>query len=107
MNGLKDIGGIPQTVRCDLGTENGGVEKIQTILNNVFNEKPTNKPAFLYGKSTRNQRIEAWWNILRKENAQFWMNMFEMLKDDNLFDGSFLDKALLQFCFVDIIQVLP
>ncbi|CAG9764650.1 unnamed protein product [Ceutorhynchus assimilis] len=51
-----------------------------------------------------NQLIEAWWSMLRKHNAQYWMNVFQMLKEDNLFDGSFLDKSLIQFCSTPLIQ---
>lgn len=60
---------------------------------------------FIYGRSTANQRIESWWDILRKHCAQFWMNLFQDMKDNLMFDGNFLDKALIQFCFMNLIQV--
>lgn len=60
---------------------------------------------FVYGRSTANQRIESWWGILRKHCAQFWMNLFQEMKDNFIFDGNFLDKALMQFCFINFIQV--
>ncbi|KAK5647929.1 hypothetical protein RI129_002821 [Pyrocoelia pectoralis] len=103
---LKLIYGFPQTIRCDLGTENGIVERIQRSLatNAVNSTIIRTLPPFLYGTSPANQRIEAWWSILRKHHAQFWMNVFHKLKDDGFFSGSFLDKALIQFCFLKIIQ---
>ncbi|KAJ8308434.1 LOW QUALITY PROTEIN: hypothetical protein KUTeg_013308 [Tegillarca granosa] len=51
-----------------------------------------------------NQRIEAWWSHLRSHNVQFWMNMFQTLKNDDHFDGNVLDKNLIRFCFMRIIQ---
>lgn len=30
--------------------------------------------SFMYGRSVSNQRIEAWWSILRKMNTDFWIN---------------------------------
>lgn len=105
MNAIKLIGGFPKTVRTDMGTENKSVENIQRVLHELFVNEDAERPPFLYGRSTHNQRIEAWWSILRKHSAQFWMNLFQMLKEDNLFDGSFLDVALIQYCFMDIVQV--
>lgn len=88
-----------------MGTENKTVEKIQTSLCELFNEADHEKPPFLYGKSVNNQRIESWWAILRKHCAQYWMNLFQKIKEDDYFDGSFLDKSLIQFCFNNLIQV--
>lgn len=61
---------------------------------------------FLYGTSRCNQRIESWWGILRKEFAQFWMNVFESFKDDGYYSGDYLDQELIRFCFLEIIQVI-
>lgn len=105
VNSLKALGGFPMTVRSDMGTENGVCEKIQKALRELFVTDGNHKPAFLYGRSTANQRIESWWSILRKQNAQFWINLFEVLKDEGLFNGTFVDKSLIQFCFLKIIQV--
>ncbi|CAG9773254.1 unnamed protein product [Ceutorhynchus assimilis] len=94
-------------LRADMGTENGIVENIQCILkteSSNFGLQEQNAPAFIYGTSPANQRIEAWWAILRKHHAQFWLNMFNQLKDDGLFDGSLLDKSLTQLCFPKLIQ---
>lgn len=86
-----------------MGTENIEVKRMQTILKTL--NAATETTAFIYGKSTANQRIESWWGILRKYNSQFWMNLFQQLKEDNHFNGSALDKSLVQFCFMKIIQV--
>lgn len=104
VDAIKALGGFPKTIRSDMGTENGCVEKIQTILCELFARR-SNKPPFLYGKSPANQRIESWWAILRKHNTQYWMNLFGMLKDDGWFNGTFIDKSLIQYCFMEVIQV--
>lgn len=106
VNALKLLGGCPLTVRSDMGTENKTVDKMQCALRELLvNNNGNHKPPFIYGKSPANQRIESWWSILRKHHAQYWMNLFEMLKDEDLFNGSFIDKTLMQFCFLKIIQV--
>ncbi|KAJ7998239.1 hypothetical protein DPEC_G00220530 [Dallia pectoralis] len=60
--------------------------------------------SFLYGRRAANQRIEAWWGTLRKQSAQFWMNLFKTFQDDGHFTGDFLDKSLIQFCFLNLVQ---
>lgn len=100
---VNQLRGCPKTIRADYGTENGHVERFQIFL--VNQNADITKPPFISGRSTANQRIESWWRILRTHNAQFWMNLFQRLRDENLFNGSFLDKSLMQFCFIDLIQV--
>lgn len=95
LNTIETLGGCPRTVRSDMGTENGIVEEMQNVLRQPEEHQ---MPSFLYGKSQANQKIESWWSILRKENAQFWMNLFQVLKEDGYFDGSWLDQSLIQFC---------
>ncbi|XP_078314648.1 uncharacterized protein LOC144619723 [Crassostrea virginica] len=58
----------------------------------------------IFGSSNHNQRIESWWGFLRKQCCQFWMNTFQTMKDDTEFNGGFIDKNILQFCFMQMIQ---
>lgn len=98
-------GGCPKTIRSDMGTENRYLEQIQLFFRRNIENIDNVRPAFLYGASTANQKIECWWSMLRKHNSQFWMNIFGKLKDDGHFQGTFLDKSLIQFCFLSIIRV--
>ena len=97
--------GCPRRVRADRGTENSKVRNVQRLLRRNHQDSLAGEKSFVYGQSIANQRIEAWWGILRKENAQFWMNIFSELKDDGDFSGDFLDKSLIQFCFLALIRV--
>lgn len=101
---IESLQGFPRSIRADNGTENGHIEKMQQFLTEE-NVEEISFPPFLYGRSTGNQRIESWWSILRKHNAQYWMNFFQVMKDEGIFDGSFLDQNFIQFCFMKIIQV--
>lgn len=94
-----DVGGVPVTLRGDMGTENSLVAELQTVLG-------SGNARFLYGTSQHNQRIESWWCILRKEKIQFWISLFEDLKAGGYFSGDFFDKALIQFCFMRLIRVI-
>lgn len=92
--------GCSRRIRFDRGTENVAVEQMQR-----FFRREENGTSVLFGSSNHNQRIESFWGILRKENVQFWMNFFEELKDGDQFSGDFLDCALVQFCFMHLVQV--
>ena len=60
--------------------------------------------AYSYGKSTKNQHIEAWWNILIEGQTQEWKVFFAKLKSDGYFDGGDTDKSCLQYLYMDIIR---
>lgn len=62
-------------------------------------------PLFIYGTSKANQRIESWWSILRKHNSQFLINLFQQIKEGGKYNGNILDKSLITFSLMDIIQV--
>lgn len=102
LNSVSMLKGCPTTLRTDAGTENRHIEQIQKFFHR--NNRSNNRP-FLYGTSPANQRIEAWWGNLRKHCSQFWMNIFQLLKDEGYFNGSFIDKNLIRFCFINIIRV--
>ena len=56
---VRQTGGIPKIIRAAYGTENVNVALLQRFFHNE-------EQSFLYGKSSSNQRIEAWWGVLRR-----------------------------------------
>lgn len=66
---MRKEGKCPVRIRSDFGTENPHVRSMQLYLweDQISDENPP-KQFFLYGKSTSNQRIEAYWSILRYAN---------------------------------------
>ena len=84
--------GTPTRIRSDLGPENPSVEQMTT--------------SFLRdtGSSNHNQRIEQWWGFLRKHHAQYWMNIFQDLKEQDHISGDF-DKNRIQFTCRELIEV--
>ena len=105
LEAVKHASGCPERVRSDAGTENRHVEQIQYLLRGDHIDKYAGRNSYLYGRSTGNQRIESWWGILRKQCIQYWMDIFKQLQYDGYFTGDFLDKNLIQFCFMEAIQV--
>lgn len=104
-NAINNMNACPLRIRSDRGTENSYIEQMQMFLRRNHTDEFAFKKSFLKGVSTANQRIEAWWSVLRKQNSQFWINFFGIMRDSGDFSGDFLDKNLIQFCFMNIIQV--
>ncbi|CAC5395296.1 unnamed protein product [Mytilus coruscus] len=103
---VKEKAGCPQRVRSDFGTEDVYVANRQKFLRRNHNDEFAGDKSYLSGKSTHNQRIEWFWGILRKQMVQYYMDLFaDLCKDGhNMFCGDFVDKSVIQFCFMDIIQ---
>ena len=104
MEAVERAGGCPRIVRGDRGTENVKVRDFQRFLRRNIQDGSA-IDSYIEGASTANQRIESWWGFLRKESMEFYISLFVDLKDRGLFDGAYLDKSLIQFCFMSIIQV--
>jgi hypothetical protein len=104
---VRKRGGCPKRIRSDLGNENIFIENMQIFLRGEHRDDFAGEKSFLSGKSTHNQRIEWFWGLLRKEMGQYFMDLFSELEKDinDLFCGDLLDKSLIQFCFLEIIQV--
>ena len=64
VNTVTHIGGCPQRVRADPGTENGHVRDMHLFLRRNHQDHFAGEGSFLYGGSTANQRIESWWGDL-------------------------------------------
>ncbi|CAB3979164.1 Hypothetical predicted protein [Paramuricea clavata] len=92
------FGGCPVDLVTDLGTENGTMAAIQAF----FRDDPN---SHRYVPSPRNQRIEAWWGLLRKSCTTWWINFFKDLVAQRTIDlASELDMECLWFCFAELIQ---
>eukprot|EP00105_Crassostrea_gigas_P025855 XP_011446570.1 PREDICTED: uncharacterized protein LOC105341643 [Crassostrea gigas] len=96
METVTELLGCPQMVRGDMGTENGHIARMQSLL--------SGEESFLYGASMHNQKIESFWCTLRKECSQFWMDTLGSLKNRADFTGSAVDISLIQFCFTALVQ---
>ena len=97
--------GVPYIVRGDYGTENVNVAAIQRFLRRDCDDALAGEKSFMYGRSVSNQRIEAWWSILRKCNSDWWINFFKDIRDTGLYnDADPIQVECLRFCFLGILQ---
>lgn len=103
IDAVKERGGCPSRVGADLGTENVYIANLQHFLRRNKNDEFSGKRSFLTGKS-----IHKWcWGLLRKEMAQFYTDVSKDLERDGnyFFCGDMIGKSIIQFCFMNIIQV--
>ena len=108
LQAVEEFGGCPKFVRSDYGTENGHMCMFQTFFQDADEHEgdvQSRQPSFIYGASTTNQRIESWWGYLRKEHLHYWIELFKSLQENGDFSGDFLDKNIVLFCFLALIQV--
>ena len=53
------------------------------------------------GRDAANQHIKQWWDNLRKDCGHYRTNCwYVILKVSDDFDGGFVDKNLVQICFL-------
>ncbi len=102
---VRRIGGTPRIVRADCGTENVHVAAIQRFFRASAEDSFAGDKSFMYGKSTSNQRIEAWWSQLRRSGADWWIKYFKDLRDTGIYrEGQVMDEECLKFCYYNIIK---
>lgn len=96
---------LPRIVRVDKGTENVCMRDAQIYLR-TGDDEFAGENSFMEGKSVSNQRIEAWWCILRKQCVNYWINLFKDMITIGLFDNADrLHIEALRFCFMDLIEM--
>ena len=102
---VRQTGGTARIVRGDRGTENGNIAATQRFFRRSADDDFAGDKSFMYGKSTSNQRIEAWWGQLRRGCAQWWITYFKDLRDSGFYcDDDLIHRECLKFCFMDVIQ---
>lgn len=105
LDAVNQTGGIPHKVRSDDGTENSLTEAIHTYLCSEYRSGGA-VGCFNIGRSTANQRIEAYWSHLVKDGPGWWINFFKDLVDLGLYNTA--DPAYVEcvrFCFMDILRM--
>lgn len=100
------LNGLPCLIRTDHGTENGNVELMQRLLRaDHTDDRARINSTFLYGRSTSNQRIEAWWSKFPALGMTTWIDHFRRLEEIGIIDtASTRDIECIKFCFLPILR---
>ena len=105
INAVEQMSGCPTRMRGDRGTENSFIHQMQTIFNDMQTGFGYGEISFMYGRSTANQRIENFWSFFRRQLSEFWIGFFHEMKENGHFNGEAIEKELIRFVFMDLIQV--
>ena len=79
---------VPKILRADRGSENVLIGGLQRSFRREHGDVFSGVRSFRYGSSTANQRIGAWWSILRRSRTNWWINYFKDMMDEGIFDSS-------------------
>ena len=99
------LGSTASIIHSDKRTENVNVATIQRFYQRFQVDEFSGEKSFMYGRSTSNQRIEAWWGILRKSCTNWWIRYLKDLRDMGLYnDDDEFERECWKFCFMQVIQ---
>eukprot|EP00111_Clytia_hemisphaerica_P012751 TCONS_00037524-protein len=102
---VQKISGVPRKVVGDRGTENIYIAASQRFLTRFDIDRGGGEQSFKYGRSVSNQRIEAWWSMLRRTCTNWWINFFKDLIERDIFDTSnIIHCECIKFCFYLLLQ---
>ena len=88
INAVKSLGGIPQKVNADDGTEHSIIQPIHVYLKSLDDDSRNAGESFSIVTSTKNQRIESYWSKFRGDRMGWWRLFFQDLVDADVYDPS-------------------
>lgn len=104
LQAIRKVNVVPLVVRMDRGTENVGIADIQTLFRSNDNDD-LSRCSVMFGSSNHNQRIERFWNYLRKVLLQSYMDIFKDLEMSGVLEmTNFLHMECLKFAFMPVIR---
>jgi len=95
--------GCPKFVKADDGTEHSTIEPLQIVLRMLNTDDDTTLNSFSIITSPQNQRIEAYWSILKRDKIGWWKEFFQDLVDLDLYQNMPVLKECIRFCFMSFL----
>lgn len=93
---VRSSGQIPKLIHSDKRTKIVLIAYFHTLLQQPTKLHLPFKKAYSFGKSVKNQPIEAWWNIFTKGQTESCKQYFGQLENNDLFLEDKIDIACLQ-----------
>ncbi|KAG0643329.1 hypothetical protein HOY80DRAFT_1094323 [Tuber brumale] len=95
---------IPKLIHSDKGRETVLLCNSHLVLRRSQTPTLPLSKAYSYGTSTKNQRIESWWNLLANAQTDTWQNLFVEFEKEGYFDGGDIDVICLQYVYMTMIR---
>uniref|UniRef100_A0A7M5TXY9 Integrase core domain-containing protein n=1 Tax=Clytia hemisphaerica TaxID=252671 RepID=A0A7M5TXY9_9CNID len=96
--------GCPRYLKVDDGTEHALIEPFHISIRNLDTDEETALNSFSIITSPQNQRIEAYWSILKRDKIGWWKRFFEDLTDLDLYAHDPVIVECIRFCFMALIR---
>ena len=105
LSSVQQLGGVPRIIRSDKGTENVQITVLQKLFRRNGEDEWSGDRSVIQGKSTANQRIEAFWSKLKQGCGGWWINFFKDLRDSGVYrDHDEVHKECLRMCFMAVLR---
>ncbi|XP_069126950.1 uncharacterized protein [Argopecten irradians] len=102
---VADIKGCPMILQSDPGTENVVIGALQCVLRHNSTDCFSGIHSYRIVRSVFNQRIEAWWSILRRQQSEWWISLFKDLATFGGFHrGNEYNMRCIRYCFIPTLQ---
>ena len=103
LTAVRQLGVFPKLIRSDKGTETTLLCNSHLSLRRAEQPDLPLSKAYSYGTSTKNQRIESWWNLLANAQTDTWRAIFVDLEETGFFDGGDIDVICLQYIYMEMV----
>lgn len=104
LNAIKKHKCVPTLLRSDNGTENVMTGSLQVGLRYHHKDSLSGNKSYIWGKSTKNQRIESYWGRMRHHSIDYFIKLFYFMRNKSYFNFSKLHIKCLQYCFGPLIK---
>lgn len=102
---VQQLGGVPRLIRSDKGTENTLIAVLQKLFRNNDRDELAGDRSIIQGKSSANQRIEAFWSKFKQGGGGWWVNFFKDLRDSGTYrDHDPLHRECIKLCFMPVLR---
>lgn len=98
-------GFLPTILRTDRGTEATLMADLQVVMRYDHTDENVGSKSYIQGRSTHNQRIEAYWRQFRQHMGDFYIHLFKSMENKGLINiADPLHIQCLRYAFGDLIQ---
>ncbi|XP_033758499.1 uncharacterized protein LOC117340828 isoform X2 [Pecten maximus] len=103
---VDELKGCPMVLQADPGTENGIMGSLQCLFRHTSNDSFSGIHSYRVVRSIFNQRIEAWWSVMRRQQCEWWISFFkDLVEFGGLHKGTINEMHCIRYCFMPLLQM--
>ncbi|XP_033747511.1 uncharacterized protein LOC117332637 isoform X2 [Pecten maximus] len=103
---VDELKGCPMVLQADPGTESGIMGSLQCLFRHTSNASFSGIRSYRVVRSIFNQRIEAWWSVMRRQQCEWWISFFkDLVEFGGLHKGTINEMHCIRYCFMPLLQM--